>query len=122
MPETAGVHWKTCSGEAPEFPHVPASVLVPLVAPLNLPISAGITVAPSHAEPGTVVVVVVLAGVVVVVLAGVVTVVVDGVEVVVVDGAGVVLVVVTAMVVVVVLGVGTVVVVEAVGGVTRGRK
>ena len=35
LPETAGVHWKTCSGAVLELPQLPASALVPLVAPLT---------------------------------------------------------------------------------------
>ena len=44
VPETAGVHWKTRSGEVPELPQLPASVLVPLVVPLKVPPCAGMTV------------------------------------------------------------------------------
>src|SRR5437773_1878480 len=59
VPEIAGVHWKTCSGEVPELPQLPASVLVPLVIPLKVPPWAGITIWLPHApEPGSVVVVV----------------------------------------------------------------
>src|SRR5437667_3939515 len=43
VPETAGVHWKTCSGAVPELPQLPASALVPLVAPLKVPPWAGMT-------------------------------------------------------------------------------
>jgi len=38
VPETAGVHWKTCSGEVPELPQLPACELVPLVVPLKVPL------------------------------------------------------------------------------------
>jgi hypothetical protein len=44
VPETAGVHWKTRSGEPPELPQLPASELEPLVAPLKVPPCAGMTV------------------------------------------------------------------------------
>src|SRR5881409_2563989 len=44
VPETAGVHWKTCSGDIPELPQLPASALVPLVVPLKVPPCAGMTV------------------------------------------------------------------------------
>src|SRR6266571_4945919 len=44
VPETAGVHWKTCSGAVPELPQLPASALVPLVVPLMVPPWAGRTV------------------------------------------------------------------------------
>src|SRR5438093_3764896 len=44
VPETAGVHWKTRSGEVSELPRLPASVLVPLVVPLKVPPCAGMTV------------------------------------------------------------------------------
>src|SRR5439155_2031717 len=43
VPETAGVHWKTCSGAVPELPQLPASAPVPLVAPLKVPPWAGMT-------------------------------------------------------------------------------
>src|SRR5213593_672376 len=72
VPETAGVHWKTCSGEVPELPQLPASELVPLVVPLKVPPCAGMTVGLVHAPPpGRVVVVAVVVvggGVVVVVV------------------------------------------------------
>src|SRR6266567_7914415 len=58
VPETAGVHWKTCSGEAPELPQVPACVLVPLVVPPKVPPWAGIWVGLLQAPPASVVVVV----------------------------------------------------------------
>src|SRR6266496_2661146 len=83
VPETAGVHWKTSSGEVPELPQLPACVLVPLVVPLKVPPSAGITVGLVHAPASVVVVVEVVVGVVVVAL-----VVVAGAEVVVVAPAG----------------------------------
>src|SRR5438477_9993321 len=70
VPETAGVHWKTCSGEPPELPQLPASELVPLVLPLKVPPCAGITVTWAQAPASVVVVVVVVAGVVVVVVGG----------------------------------------------------
>src|SRR5437773_9089294 len=57
VPETAGVHWKTCSGEVPELPQLPASELVPLVVPLKVPPCAGMTGGLAHL-PGSVVVVV----------------------------------------------------------------
>ena len=57
VPETAGVHWKTCSGEVPELPQLPASELVPLVVPLKVPPCAGMTGGLVHL-PGSVVVVV----------------------------------------------------------------
>ena len=37
VPETAGVHWKTRSGETPELPQLPVSRLVPLVVPVKVP-------------------------------------------------------------------------------------
>src|SRR5438034_4777665 len=96
VPETAGVHWKTRSGESPELPQLPASRLDPLVVPLKVPPCAGMTVGLLQ-SPGRVVVV----GVdgVVVVVGGLVVVV---VEVVVVDAVvgGVVVVVVVEVVVV----------------------
>src|SRR5213594_3868559 len=58
VPETAGVHWKTCSGEVPEFPQLPACVLVPLVVPPKVPPWAGIWVGLPQAPPASVVVVV----------------------------------------------------------------
>src|SRR5438552_749557 len=110
VPETAGVHWKTSSGDVPEFPQLPACVLVPLVVPPKVPPWAGITVGLLQApDPASVVVVVELTVVVVdvVVVGGfvvvVVVVVIGGLVVVVV---GVVVVVVDGRVVVVVLVVG----------------
>src|SRR5438094_1255059 len=44
VPETVGVHWKTCSGAVPELPQLPASTLVPLVVPPKVPPWAGRTV------------------------------------------------------------------------------
>src|SRR5436190_22188168 len=88
VPETAGVHWKTCSGEVKELPQLPTSALVPLVAPLKVPPCAGMTVGLVHAPPAGRVLVVV--AVVVVVLVVVVVVVVVGSVVVVVGGVGVV--------------------------------
>src|SRR2546426_10831032 len=67
VPEASGVHWKTCSGEVPELPQLPACVLVPLVVPLKVPPEAGIGVGPAQAAASVVVVVEVDAGVVVVV-------------------------------------------------------
>src|SRR5438093_13288566 len=69
VPETAGDHWKTSSGDVPEFPQLPACVLVPLVVPPKVPPWAGIWVGLLQAPPASVVVVVELAlsGVVVVV-------------------------------------------------------
>src|SRR5947208_16405460 len=68
VPETAGVHWKTCSGELPELPQLPACELVPLVVPPKVPPWAGITVGLLQVpDPASVVVVVeVVVGVVVV--------------------------------------------------------
>src|SRR5438552_3838890 len=66
VPETAGVHWKTSSGEVPELPQLPACELVPLVVPPKVPPWAGITVGLLQApDPASVVVVVELAVVVV---------------------------------------------------------
>jgi len=59
VPETEGVHWKTSSGDVPEFPQLPACVLVPLVVPPKVPPWAGITVGLLQApDPASVVVVV----------------------------------------------------------------
>src|SRR5213594_3111951 len=59
VPETVGVHWKTCSGDSPERPQLPASALVPLVVPLKVPPTAGMAVGLLQAAPpGRVVVVV----------------------------------------------------------------
>src|SRR5947207_15919613 len=96
VPETAGVHWKTRSGEVPELPQLPACELAPLVVPPKVPPWAGITVGLLQApDPASVVVVVVVVGglvvVVVVVVGGRVVVV---VVVVVVVGGGLVVVVV----------------------------
>src|SRR5438445_6302565 len=44
VPETAGVHWKTCSGAVAELPQLPASTLVPLVVPPKVPPWVGRTV------------------------------------------------------------------------------
>src|SRR2546422_9945750 len=44
VPETAGVHWKTCSGALPVLPQLPANRLVPLVVPVNVPPCAAMTV------------------------------------------------------------------------------
>src|SRR5438046_4503571 len=68
VPETAGVHWKTSSGELPELPQLPACELVPLVVPPTVPPWAGITVGLLQVpDPASVVVVVeVVVGVVVV--------------------------------------------------------
>src|SRR5436309_14938687 len=55
VPETAGVHWKTRSGESPELPQLPASRLDPLVVPLKVPPCAGMTVGLLQ-SPGRVVV------------------------------------------------------------------
>src|SRR5438477_193086 len=78
VPETAGVHWKTRSGEVPELPQLPASVLLPLVVPLKVPPCAGMTVGLLQLSgnvvvvvpPVEVLVVVVVLGEVVVVLVG----------------------------------------------------
>src|SRR2546427_12998088 len=59
VPETAGVHWWTRSGEVPELPQLPTSALVPLVAPLTVPPAAGRTIGLLHPPlPGRAVVVV----------------------------------------------------------------
>src|SRR5436309_14238982 len=59
VPETAGVHWETRSGDASERPQLPASALVPLVVPLKVPPGAGMAVGLLQAPPpGRVVVVV----------------------------------------------------------------
>src|SRR5947208_6943048 len=58
VPETEGVHWKTRSGELPEFPQLPACVLVPLVVPPKVPPWAGIWVGLLQAPPASVLVVV----------------------------------------------------------------
>src|SRR5213593_2361763 len=68
VPETAGVHWKTSSGELPELPQLPACELVPLVVPLKVPPWAGIAVGLLHAPASVVVVVVVAVAVVEVVV------------------------------------------------------
>src|SRR5439155_1998332 len=69
VPETAGVHWKTRSGEVPELPQLPACELAPLVVPPKVPPWAGITVGLLQApDPASVVVVVGLAVVVVAVV------------------------------------------------------
>src|SRR6184192_4127390 len=71
VPETAGVHWKTSSGELPELPQLPACELAPLVVPPKVPPWAGITVGLLQApDPASVVVVVevVVGGLVVVVV------------------------------------------------------
>src|SRR5438132_7119710 len=62
VPETVGVHWKTCSGDAPERPQLPASAVVPLVVPLKVPPGAGMAVGLLQAPPPGRVVVVVGAG------------------------------------------------------------
>src|SRR6184192_4915840 len=67
VPETVGIHRNTRSGEAPELPQLPSSVLVPLVVPLKVPPAAGMGVALAQAPVGVVVVVELLVGVVVVV-------------------------------------------------------
>src|SRR5213076_3411994 len=79
VPETAGVHWKTRSGEVPELPQLPACELAPLVVPPKVPPWAGITVGLLQApDPASVVVVVevVVGRFVVVVVGGLVVVVV----------------------------------------------
>src|SRR2546427_11279734 len=77
VPETAGVHWNTRSGEASELPQLPAAELVPLVVPLKVPPCTGMTVGVLQLGGNVVVVgpveirvVVVLGEVVVVVLVG----------------------------------------------------
>src|SRR5437763_16983057 len=69
-PETAGVHWKASSGDVPEFPQLPACVLVPLVVPPKVPPWAGIWVGLPQGPPASVVVVVEVALSVVVVVVG----------------------------------------------------
>src|SRR5213593_2761463 len=64
VPETAGVHWKTRSGESPELPQLPASRLDPLVVPLKVPPCAGMTLGLLQSPGGVVVVVVVVVDVV----------------------------------------------------------
>ena len=49
VPDTAGVHWKTCSGALALSAQVPASVLAPAVAPVKVPPVAGMTVGFSQA-------------------------------------------------------------------------
>src|SRR5882672_488342 len=44
VPEDAGVHWNTSSGESSVLAQLPLSVLGPLVAPVNVPPSGGTTV------------------------------------------------------------------------------
>ncbi len=61
VPETAGVHWKTRSGEVPELPQLPVSELVPLVVPLKVPPWDGMIVGLLQAPPAGSVVVVVVA-------------------------------------------------------------
>src|SRR5437762_10512209 len=97
VPETAGVHWKTSSGELPELPQLPACELVPLVVPPKVPPWAGITVGLLQVpDPASgVVVVEVVVGVVVVEVVVVGGLVVGGV---VVGGLGVVVVVVVGLV------------------------
>src|SRR5947199_5449145 len=68
VPETAGVHWKTRSGEVPELPQLPASVLVPLVVPLKVPPCAAMTVGLLQPPPAARRAVVVVGGRVVVVV------------------------------------------------------
>src|SRR5438034_9044212 len=51
VPEIVGVHWKTCSGDSPERPQLPASALVPLVVPLKVPPGAGMSVGLLQAPP-----------------------------------------------------------------------
>jgi hypothetical protein len=48
VPEVAGVHSKTRSGELPEMAQVPARVLGPLVVPVRTPPLAGMTLALAH--------------------------------------------------------------------------
>src|SRR5438093_1250827 len=79
VPETAGVHWKTCSGALPEKPQLPACRPVPLVAPVNVPPCAGTTTGVPQLPPASVVVVVPVVVAVVVVLVVVAVVLVLGV-------------------------------------------
>jgi predicted MFS family arabinose efflux permease len=51
-PDVVGVQRKTRSGALPLFAHVPASVLAPLVVPVNEPPAAGTSVALSQAAIG----------------------------------------------------------------------
>ena len=87
VPETAGVHWKTRSGEVPELPQLPACELAPLVVPPNVPPCAGMTV--GLLQPPRRVVVVVVGGFRVVVVVEVVLVLVVVVEDLVVEQMGV---------------------------------
>jgi len=58
VPDAEGVHWKPFSGDVLLFAQVPASALVPLVVPVNVPPAAGRTVGLAQV-PGTRVVLVV---------------------------------------------------------------
>ena len=69
VPETVGVHWNTFSGEPLVTPQPPASVLVPLVAPVKVPPCDGMTVGLLQLPLLAMVVEVVVVVVVVVVLA-----------------------------------------------------
>jgi hypothetical protein len=50
VPENGAVHWKTCSGAPSVMLHVPASVLGPVVVPLNIPPCGGTRVTFAHAS------------------------------------------------------------------------
>ena len=78
VPETAGVHWKTRSGEVSELPQLPAAELVPLVVPLKVPPCAGMTVGVLQLAGNVVVVVVGPVEILVVVVLGEVVVVLVG--------------------------------------------
>src|SRR5947199_8526585 len=51
MPVTAGVQANTCSGDMPLAPHVPVSVLAPVVVPPNIPPSGGTIVGALQGPP-----------------------------------------------------------------------
>src|SRR2546430_692666 len=60
MPETPGVHWNTVSGDVELLAaQAAASMLLPLVVPVTLPPSDGMTLALRHSGGSVVVVVVV---------------------------------------------------------------
>jgi acetyl esterase/lipase len=61
VPDTPGVHWKTCSGAEAAGATQPLRALAPAVVPANVPPSGGIAVQAGQA-PGRVVVVVVVPG------------------------------------------------------------
>jgi hypothetical protein len=57
-PDAEGVHWKTFSGDVLLFAQVPASALVPVVVPVNVPPAAGSTVGLAQVPDARVVLVV----------------------------------------------------------------